>query len=75
MVSQHAAHRTGTAGLTVPRMSRVCEAWSLEDLCGMEEEDMDALLAFFQSGSTPRLDELRPEPSGWTPFDGSFGWF
>merc|ERR1712000_115831 len=56
-------------------MSRVCEKWSLDDLCAMTDEDMEALLGFYKPGTVPRLDQLRlgEEPGVYT-FDGSFGW-
>lgn len=54
-------------------MSKVCETWSLEDLCEMDEDDMEALLGYYKPGTIPKLQELR---TGETPtvFDGSFGW-
>lgn len=47
------------AGLTVDRMSKVCEQWSLDDLCEMTEQDMEALLAFYKRGAVPSLETLR----------------
>lgn len=44
-------------------MSSVCETWSLEDLVDMTEKDMDALLAYYQPGKVPSLDEIRQETS------------
>merc|ERR1712072_307898 len=56
-------------------MSRVCEKWSLDDLCAMTDEDMEALLGFYKPGTVPRLDQLRlGEEPGVNTFDGSFGW-
>ncbi|KAL4803182.1 hypothetical protein BDV18DRAFT_163239 [Aspergillus unguis] len=40
-------------------MSGVCESWRLEDLTHMTEEDMAALLTYYQSGGLPTLAELR----------------
>ncbi|KAF1992419.1 siroheme synthase [Aulographum hederae CBS 113979] len=56
-------------------MSKVCESWSLEDLCDMVEEDMDLLLAYYKDGMVPSLEQIRlkEEPGVYT-FDGSFGW-
>ena len=51
-------------------MSRVCETWSLEELGGMSEGDMGALLKFFGAGEV-RLG--RGDGVVWE-FDGSFGW-
>ncbi|KAI9805093.1 MAG: hypothetical protein M1825_000927 [Sarcosagium campestre] len=57
-------------------MSKVCEAWSLEDLCEMEEKDMAALLGFYKPGKVPSLQDLRCQDDGIVPgFDGSFGWW
>ncbi|KAB8337300.1 hypothetical protein FH972_021600 [Carpinus fangiana] len=55
-------------------MSRVCEAWTLEDFCAMDEADMDSLLDFYDSGGVPSLGQLQQgdEPHT-TAFDGSFG--
>ena len=58
------------------RMSKVCESWSLEDLCDMSEQDMNLLLAYYKPDQVPSLNELRgePDPSHYE-FEGSFGWF
>jgi precorrin-2 dehydrogenase/sirohydrochlorin ferrochelatase len=40
-------------------MSGVCESWSLDDLVGMSEEDMDVLLTHYQAGDIPALLEVR----------------
>jgi precorrin-2 dehydrogenase / sirohydrochlorin ferrochelatase len=52
----------------------VCVQWSLEDLCEMDEEDMDALLQFYAPDKVPSLRQTRLEedPDEWT-FDGSYG--
>lgn len=56
-------------------MSKVCIAWSLEDLLEMNEQDMDALLQSYAPDQVPSLEQLRlgEEPGVWQ-FDGSFGW-
>ncbi|KAF2732917.1 siroheme synthase middle domains-like protein [Polyplosphaeria fusca] len=52
-------------------MSKVCEQWSLDDLCDMTEDDMESLLGFFQPGTVPSLEALRlGDPDG--VFDGPF---
>lgn len=57
-------------------MIKVCEKWSLEDLCEMNEKDMEALLGYFGPNKVPKFDELRTEEElGVVGFDGSFGWF
>ena len=57
------------------RMSKVCVDWSLEDLCDMEEEDMDRLLRSYVPEVVPSLEQVRlgEKPGDWR-FDGSFGW-
>ncbi|KAJ5698020.1 hypothetical protein N7462_000025 [Penicillium macrosclerotiorum] len=40
-------------------MSGVCETWSLDDLVQMSERDMDSVLAHYQSGRIPTLQEVR----------------
>ena len=58
------------------RMIKVCEAWSLEDLVDMRDEDMEALLEFYEPGTVPRLRDLRfEEELELAPFDGSFGFY
>lgn len=61
--------------LTYPRMSKVCLAWSLEDLCEMKEQDMDELLRSYAPDQIPSFSQVRlgEEPGTWQ-FDGSFGW-
>lgn len=57
------------------RMSKVCVQWSLEDLCEMDEADMDELLRSYGPDLVPSLEQMRlgkgPEEYH---FDGSFGW-
>lgn len=57
-------------------MSKVCESWSLDDLCEMDEDDMEALLSFYKPGLVPSLEQIRlgGEP-GVASFDGSFGFW
>ena len=53
------------------RMSKVCEQWTLDELCEMTEEDMEELLGFYRPGTVPSLDQVRlREPDG--AFDGPF---
>lgn len=51
-------------------MSKVCVKWSLEDLCDLEEEDMEILLQSYAPDKVPSLNEVR----GPWEFDGSYGW-
>ncbi|KAF2837234.1 hypothetical protein M501DRAFT_1032970 [Patellaria atrata CBS 101060] len=53
-------------------MSKVCESWSLEELCDMDEEDMERLLGFYKPGIVPAFEEIRLGQN--QPFDGAFGW-
>ena len=58
------------------RMSKVSEAWPLEDLVDMDEADMEALLGYYRPGEVPSLESIRYGDSvGEYAFDGSFGWF
>lgn len=56
-------------------MIKVCEKWTLEDLCEMEEKDMEALLGYYAPNEVPSFQAVRSgefgELGGW---DGSFGW-
>lgn len=58
------------------RMSRVCEAWSLDDLVEMREEDMEVLLGYYKPGTVPTFKQVQGEPDfEHYEFDGSFGWW
>ena len=54
---------------------RVSDAYSLDDLCGMDERDMELLLSFYESDKVPRLDCLRSMRGEYDAFDGSFGFY
>ncbi|TKA45821.1 hypothetical protein B0A54_03506 [Friedmanniomyces endolithicus] len=56
-------------------MSKVCVQWSLEDLCDMEDVDMNELLQGYVPDQVPSLSQVRSgeEPGVWQ-FDGSYGW-
>jgi len=54
-------------------MVKVSDAYSLEDLCEMDEEDMKALLEFYGPDKVPRLSCLRAMKNRYNAFDGSFG--
>ncbi|CAZ86001.1 unnamed protein product [Tuber melanosporum] len=63
-------------------MTKVCETWSLEELCDMDEDDMDNLLSHYAENKVITYKELRgiPPPSEGREvfeeaFDGSFHWF
>ena len=59
----------------VSRMSKVCVDWSLEDLCDMDEEDMDQLLRSYAPDKVPSFEQVRlGEHPGEYHFDGTFGW-
>ena len=68
-------------------MSRVCESWSLEELCEIGEAEVEGLLRGYKEGRVPSLRELRgegkeeeevggPDENGvfWEALDGAFGW-
>jgi precorrin-2 dehydrogenase/sirohydrochlorin ferrochelatase len=59
--------------LTKFRMIKVSDAYSLEDLCEMDEKDMKTLLSFYASDKVPRLDCLKAMEDEYDAFDGSFG--
>ena len=57
-------------------MSQVCETWSLEELTGMTDEDMETLLGFYKPGIVPKYTEIHtPDIPEEFTFDGSFGWW
>lgn len=57
------------------RMSKVCVQWSLEDLCDMEDIDMNELLQGYVPDQVPSLSQVRSgEELGVWQFDGSYGW-
>jgi precorrin-2 dehydrogenase/sirohydrochlorin ferrochelatase len=55
------------------RMIKVSDAYSLKDLCEMDEEDMHALLRYYEPDKVPRLPCLRAMDNRYDAFDGSFG--
>ena len=56
-------------------MSKVCVEWSLEDLCEMNETDMEELLRSYAPNEVPNFEQVRlKEQPGQYDFDGSFGW-
>jgi precorrin-2 dehydrogenase/sirohydrochlorin ferrochelatase len=53
------------------RMSKVCEQYTLDDLCSLTEEDMETLLGFYTPNTVPSLEQVRlQEPDG--AYDGPF---
>jgi precorrin-2 dehydrogenase/sirohydrochlorin ferrochelatase len=54
-------------------MIKVSDAYSLEDLCEMTDEDMEALLKFYAPNKVPRLGCLKAMEGEFDAFDGSFG--
>lgn len=56
-------------------MIKVCEKWTLENLCDMDETDMSRLLGFYEPDTVPSFDELHVgDQLKSFGFDGSFGW-
>ncbi|KAN0096022.1 siroheme synthase middle domains-like protein [Hyaloscypha variabilis] len=54
-------------------MIKVSDAYSLEDLCEMDERDMETLLRFYAPNKVPRLGCLKAMEEEYDAFDGSFG--
>jgi precorrin-2 dehydrogenase / sirohydrochlorin ferrochelatase len=52
-------------------MSKVCEQYSLDELCEMTEEDMETLLGFYQPGAVPSLQQVRLQETDGA-YDGPF---
>ncbi|KAF2870461.1 hypothetical protein BDV95DRAFT_61102 [Massariosphaeria phaeospora] len=52
-------------------MSKVCEQWTLDELCDMTEEDMETLLGFYKPGTVPTLDAVRLHEADGA-YDGPF---
>ncbi|KAK2802040.1 Bifunctional dehydrogenase and ferrochelatase [Onygenales sp. PD_10] len=52
-------------------ISRICEAWSLEQLVEMDEDDMATLLGYYASDKVPTFQQVRLGES--KAFDGSMG--
>jgi precorrin-2 dehydrogenase/sirohydrochlorin ferrochelatase len=59
--------------LTGSRMIKVSDAYSLEDLCEMTDEDMETLLRFYAPNKVPRFGCLKAMEGEFDAFDGSFG--
>ncbi|PWY90654.1 siroheme synthase Met8 [Aspergillus heteromorphus CBS 117.55] len=53
------APRTEEGPKRMKWMSGVCESWSLDDLVEMNDADMEGLLAHYESGKIPALNEVR----------------
>jgi len=57
-------------------MSEVCDKWSTDDFNDMNDDDMERLVQYYESGIVPSFEEIRLGDRGdvvWE-FDGSFGW-
>ncbi|KAI9741501.1 MAG: Bifunctional dehydrogenase and ferrochelatase [Claussenomyces sp. TS43310] len=54
-------------------MIKVSDAYSVEDLCRMDEDDMATLLTFYKENKVPRFSCLEAMKGGYDAFDGSFG--
>ncbi|KIW14125.1 hypothetical protein PV08_06906 [Exophiala spinifera] len=57
-------------------MSEVCDKWSAADFNDMDDEDMDRLVRYHESGEVPSFEDIRlgaRDEVVWE-FDGSFGW-
>ncbi|KAK0747127.1 putative siroheme synthase Met8 [Schizothecium vesticola] len=72
------APRVEDGGKRMRWMTRVSDAYSWEEMCGLTEEDMGNLLRYYESGRVPSLDVLKAMRGGkdvseLDVFDGSFG--
>ncbi len=56
-------------------MSKVCESWSLEELCDLQDADMERLLGYYKPGTVPNFERIRLGDELDIGFDGSFGWW
>ncbi|RVX76002.1 hypothetical protein B0A52_00359 [Exophiala mesophila] len=58
-------------------MTRVCDSWSTRDFNNMDQDDMERLVQYYESGKVPSFEEIRlgsrDDDVVWE-FDGSFGW-
>jgi precorrin-2 dehydrogenase/sirohydrochlorin ferrochelatase len=54
-------------------MIKVSDAYSLEDLCEMDDRDMELLLQYYGPDKVPRFACLRAMDNRYDAFDGSFG--
>lgn len=57
-------------------MSKVCDQWSTEEFNAIDEDDMEELVKYYDSGTVPSFESIRLGPEDkdvvWH-FDGSFG--
>lgn len=58
--------------LILSRMSRVCEQWSLQDLCSLTDNVMDDLLSYYEANEVPSLAKLTGTE---VESAGLLGWF
>lgn len=61
--------------LTGKRMIDVSDAYSIEDLREMDEDDMRTILKYYKDGKVPRFACLKAMKGDYDAFDGSFGFF
>lgn len=52
-------------------MSRVCEQYTLDDLCALTEEDMEMLLGYYRPNTVPSLELVRLQEADGA-YDGPF---
>lgn len=41
-----------------PRISNICELWTLEELVKMSDEDMDLIPTFYDASMVPSFDDI-----------------
>jgi precorrin-2 dehydrogenase/sirohydrochlorin ferrochelatase len=59
-------------------MTKVCEQWSFEELCDMDEADMENLLSHYAENKVVTYNELRGsaiQKASEETSDGGLGWF
>ncbi|KAF2014316.1 siroheme synthase [Aaosphaeria arxii CBS 175.79] len=50
-------------------MSKVCEQWSLDELCEMTEEDMEELLGYYKPNTIPSLESIYRDLATLSPYE------
>ena len=59
----------------VRRIIKVSDAYTLQDLCEMDDNDRAALLRFYAPDKVPRYQCLKAKQGDFDAFNGSFGFY
>jgi len=59
----------------ISRIIKVSDAYSLQDLCEMDDQDRATLLRFYAPDLVPRYGCLKAMEGEFDAFDGSFGFY